>query len=96
MMDADTARHERELGTLSKGLTNLEGDVNQIAEEARSHRHGMRNDMAAMELRVNKHVDERVNDLEARIDRMITTWRWVVGLSVPAVCTLLGLLIGKS
>lgn len=93
---ASSVRHERELGTLLKGQADLEGDVNQIGDEARKTRHDLRNQIAAAEGRMVTHTDERFTQLEARLDRMITTGRWVIGLSVPAVCTLLGVLIGRT
>lgn len=92
----DFARHERELGALSKGQADLEADVNHIAEEARKTRHDTRNALTVMEGRLEEHVDARIASLEQRFDRMIATGRWVLGLSVPVICTLLGLLIGKS
>lgn len=90
------AKHDREVGVLDSRVAMLKEDVNGLGEETRKTRHEMRNQISATELRVTDHVDERVGDLEKRIDRLLSSLRWVIGLSVPAVCTLLGLLIGRS
>lgn len=89
-------RHERELGALISGLSDVKDDVNSIAEDARKSRHDLRNQITVTEQRIGSHVDQRISELSVRIDRMIGTFRWVVGLSVPAVCTLAGILIGKT
>jgi predicted neutral ceramidase superfamily lipid hydrolase len=70
---------------LDNKATEAEKDVNGIAAEVRA----ARVDMA-------KRIDDRSAELEHRFDRMIATGRWVIGLSIPAICTLLGILIGST
>lgn len=100
-------RHERELGGISARVESLNTDVNELGEETRKTRHALKNDLAATEMRITDHVDQRMDAqaeatraeltaLNNRFDRAISTLRWVIGLSVPAVCTLLGLLIGSQ
>lgn len=63
----------------------LKEDVDDLGAETRKTRSELSKQIAASETRMNE-----------RFDRMVMTGRWVIGLSVPAVCTLLGILIGKT
>lgn len=80
-----TTAHERELGGLGSKVGDLKEDVDELGSETRKTRNELSKQIAACEARIN-----------ARFDRMVTTGRWVIGLCVPAVCTLLGILIGKT
>jgi len=90
------AKHEREIGVLDSRVADLKEDVNQIGEENRKTRREVNSHVDKKVGEVNDLADLKFTALEARFDRVVTTFRWVIGLSVPAVCTLLGLLIGKS
>lgn len=90
------AHHGERIAVLDSRMGDVQTDVDKIGEEQRRTRHDLRNQITAVEGRVIAHTDERYFELQARFDRMINTFRWVIGLSVPTICTLIGILLGKS
>ncbi len=80
-----STRHERELGIAQTRVDGLAQDVAALDQDNRAFRAEVLNEVTTFKKEVNE-----------RFDRGINLLKWFIGLSVPAVCTLLGMLIGKS